>query len=435
MDNYSHSEDKMVVLSNSDYFETHLASMLADYDKDLLANFYQPIIGYQGYALFLSLWSETKNQNVAAMSSHENLFLMLKMSPGEFIKARKALEAVGLLKTYLSSDGDTHLYTYVLYAPKTPAEFLNDSLLLGTLVRFAGESYVKRLRNIYLLSNSGDYGKDISISFDELYSPDNATRVIPGNYVSRKNGLTMEFSYEKFFNELGRISQISSSAINNSQMDEISRIATLNGVDELTMAKLVATAYNPHNSQDKRIDFQVLTRLCQDERNYSMPSRRRKSGVSSDVSSDSDIALKVKLMETYSPKEYLAVLQNGSKPASSDLRIVDSLSKDFHLPNCIINALVDYVLAVNNNILSKALSEKIAASLAREGIDNVLDCLNYLKKTHTNKYKKEERRVVSKKEVSNKHEEAPTEEEVEAMIDELEAMNDIESEDDNHGKA
>ena len=93
-------------------------------------------------------------------------------------------------------------------------------------------------------------------------------------------------------------------------------------------------------------------------------------------------------MESLSPKEFLTILQGGASPASSDLRLIEDLSANFHLTPGVINALIDYVLTVNNNVLSRAYVEKIAASLAREGITTVLDAMNYLKKIKKGSRKK-----------------------------------------------
>ena len=54
-----------------------------------------------------------------------------------------------------------------------------------------------------------------------------------------------------------------------------------------------------------------------------------------------------------------------------------------------MSTLIDYVLTVNNNILSKAYAEKIAASLAREGVTTAIDAMNYLKKIRKRGKKKE----------------------------------------------
>ena len=91
----------MVILSENDYLDVKLNSLIADYDKETLANLYQPIIGYASLAVYMTLVTEAKNQAITSVISHNQLLNRLQMSPGDFINARKKLEGVGLLKTYL----------------------------------------------------------------------------------------------------------------------------------------------------------------------------------------------------------------------------------------------------------------------------------------------------------------------------------------------
>ena len=51
----------------------------------------------------------------------------------------------------------------------------------------------------------------------------------------------------------------------------------------------------------------------------------------------------------------------------------------FKLTNGVINVLVEQTLSTNNNVLSRAYIEKVAASLVREGITTALDAMNYLR--------------------------------------------------------
>jgi replication initiation and membrane attachment protein DnaB len=97
-------------------------------------------------------------------------------------------------------------------------------------------------------------------------------------------------------------------------------------------------------------------------------------------SGTSDLAKKINLMETKSPKDYLAYLQDGTKPAMADIRLINDLSKTYHLPNPVINAVVDYVLTKADNVLSRAYAEKVAASLVRENARTAVDAMNYLRK-------------------------------------------------------
>ena len=64
------------------------------------------------------------------------------------------------------------------------------------------------------------------------------------------------------------------------------------------------------------------------------------------------------------------------------MRLIDDLSSKFNLNNSVINALIDYILTNCDNVLSRAYAEKVAASLAREGVTTTLDAMNYLRKVN-----------------------------------------------------
>ena len=71
-------------------------------------------------------------------------------------------------------------------------------------------------------------------------------------------------------------------------------------------------------------------------------------------------------------------MQNGTIPAPSDLWLIYDLSMKYKLSNGVINVILDYVLNVKNNVLSRSMSEKIAASLARASILTALDAMNFI---------------------------------------------------------
>ncbi len=377
----------MKVLSSKDYLEVTANSLIADYDRDILTNLYQPIFGYTALSVYFSLWSEMNNQKVTSISTHEQFLARMQMPTGVFVDARKSLEACGLLRTYVEAAGEVNVYTYELYAPKTPKLFFDNALLYGMLIKCIGENEAKRLKSIYKIDNENEFGEEISAHFHEVFHPefDDPAFMIAAKSASDSIGrnsskIKGEFSYETFFNSLNEISQIKEDAFTKKDMKELERIATLYGVDEMVAANTVASIYNPTVSKGKRIDFVKLTKLFQDETNFAYLSTKNYSGVKNLVSGKTDLAYKINMMETKSPKDYLSILQNGTKPAGADLRLIDDLSKNFNLNNSVINVIVDFILSTNNNILSRALSEKIAASIAREGIETAVDAMNYLKK-------------------------------------------------------
>lgn len=420
----------MVILSNSDMFEVKINSLLADYDRDTLTNLYQPIIGYTALALYFTLWSESVIQKVLSLSTHEQLFLRMKLAPGHFVEARKILEAVGLVKTRLEKVSGGNIYHYELLNPKTPKGFFADTLLYGMLIQVLGEGDAERIKRVYEVNDViTEEGEDISSSFNEVFHPDfeDDSFIIAanskGNVVGRnKAKIETEFSYEKFFNHLTNISQISERAISKKEMKEVERLASLYGIDEETAAQVVADNYDSSKEKGERIDIDAINEAFISEANYSAILRKhRKKGEK--ISSSSDLARKINLFESKKPIEMLQLLQGGTKVAPSDLKIIEILSKDYGLENGVINVIIDFVLSRNNNVLSRAYCEKIAAGLNREGIVTTIDAMNYLnnvinsrKKNKKSSSKKEIEKIETKEEIESENESS---EELDESWDEL----------------
>lgn len=379
----------MVVLYTQDYLEVKVMSLIADYDRETLTNLYQPFIGYTALGVYSTLLTEANNQKLSSLATHGQIFRRMRISPGDFITARKLLEAVGLLKTYMTVQDDTRFFTYEIYAPKTPKAFFDDALLYGLLIKMVGETEAAKIKAIYKFENNEDQGKDISASFVEVFNPNfddpafiKALDGLPS--LGRNSGkIVSEFSYEAFFNEVKRISQIKEDAFSKKDMKEIERIATLNGVNEIDAAKAVVNIYDAYAGKGKHIDFVKLTKMFQEDGGMRFKSNRSENNQEEPNlnSGKTEIARKINLMETVSPKRFLSILQNGTKPAISDLRLVDDISKNFNLPNSVINALIDYTLSMNDNVLSRPYCEKVAASLAREGVKTTIDAMNFLRKS------------------------------------------------------
>ena len=420
----------MIILSPNDIFIAKRKSLIADYDRETIFNLYQPLIGAIASALYFSLVYEAKNQKITSVSTHEQLLVRMQITTQEFLKARGLLEAVGLLKTYLDgAKEDIKTYTYEVFAPKTPKSFFEDTLLYGLLIKYIGEKDANRMKSIYNEDVSEATGTEISKSFGEEFHPDFTDPVFSkamktSNNRGRKTAkIDSEFNYDRFFETLASISPINKDSLTKKELKEIERLCALYGVDEISAANIVAHLYDSTQSKGNRIDFKQMSEMLQSETNYSfLSSMKRKE--TNRVSSDTDLANKINLMETLSPTEYLTVLQNGASPAGSDLRLIEDLSAKFKLTPGVINALIDFVLAANNNVLSRAYCEKIAASLAREGITTVIDAMNYLKKVRKSSKKKPSPKsnIESKNDIIE-NEETPTNEDEDVSWDEL--INDL----------
>ena len=414
----------MVILSENDMFEVKITSLLADYDRETITNLYQPLIGYTALAIYFSFWSESKIQKLLSYSSHEQFLARMKLTPGAFIEGRRLLEAVGLVKTRLEKVKDLKIYHYELLAPKTPKGFFADTLLFGLLIQNLGEAEANRIKRVYEIHEQELVGEDISSSFNDIFHPDFEDAAFlkaasnTDNAKDRNKGkIDTEFSYEKFFDYLKENSQISENAFTKKEMKEVEKLATLYGVTEEVAAHVVINSYSPEKEKGKRVDLHQVNEDFKNEVSYSKASR--KSNKKNMVVGEEGLAAKIKFFEVTNPKEVLRVLQNGTKPAKADLNILYILANDYNLPNPVINVVIDFILTMNNNVLTTYSAEKIAASLSREGVETAVDAMEYLKANYVreNKAKKTATAKTTKAELETNKAEQTSEEEDQELLE------------------
>jgi replication initiation and membrane attachment protein DnaB len=90
-------------------------------------------------------------------------------------------------------------------------------------------------------------------------------------------------------------------------------------------------------------------------------------------------------MEQLNPTDFLQLKQHGAEPSLSDIKLVRTLAIEMKLSFPVINALIHYVLTEQNNTLPRAYTEKLAASLGREGLTTALDTMDYFVRVKTPK--------------------------------------------------
>jgi len=376
----------VVYISDKDYYETRLASLVSDIDREIVVELYQPLVGYKSISAYLTLLHEKEKAMEIDTFPHSHLYEKMQMAAGDFFLAKRALEAVGLMRTFVKEEGEIRYFIYVLYAPKSPREFFDDILFKGLLMKYVGEKEAKRLATSYKLDFQVKGFSDITSSFIDTFNPDfddpsfraDLKIDIKDHKVGR---IDTTFDFNTFFVALEKSGQIKRDAISKKEIKEIERLATLFSLDETTMAEIVNDCYDS-GDEEHRIDFQRVADRAKDELKFPF-LRRKTSRERSKVTSDSVLASKVKLMESMSPGEYLRIKQNNTVPSRSDLDLVDDLSKNYGFERGVINALIDYVLAKADNVLSRRYTEKIASSLAREGVTTAIDTMNYLIKINT----------------------------------------------------
>ena len=128
----------------------------------------------------------------------------------------------------------------------------------------------------------------------------------------------------------------------------------------------------------------------------------------------------IHLFETTSPYDFINSKCKTGNPTSSDLAIMSYLLIDLNLKPGVVNVLVDYVLKINNNKLTKNFVEAIASQWSKAGVETVEAAMEIAGSEHKKKQTiapKQPKKVAIKPEWIDKklEEDTATEEEIKKL--------------------
>ena len=366
-------------------------TILSDYNYFLIQELYMPIVGSDGVSLYTSFSNKIKMGKKSM--TFDDLTTFLCISFNDIVNAKKKLEAVGLISTYSNTKSENPELSVVLYSPKSPKKFFADIVLKGLLQQRIGQDRLNELKEYFkidsldknnLVDDSANFIDVFSVDFDsDDFKYDPERNEILFDFKSKNSTLKFDFSY--FFKSFAARYDVEEDLFSKEDKITISSLANLYGYNEDFMIEMVVDCFN---TSERKLDCKKLQKICFNSQVVDKTIAKR--GRKSSNSGTGAMAQKIKCMEEFTPYRYLKLKQNNVDPVQSDMNILTTLATRLGLTNGVINALVDYVLETNNNVLSRNLIEKIGATLVRENVETALDALNYLASFNKKKEEKNE---------------------------------------------
>ena len=371
----------MLTIQSQDYFSLRSMTLFSATDTEVLYSFYQPFIGAFATSLYITL-HELFRQHDYQMLPYLQLIQSTQGNLTDLLHARRTLEAIGLLRTYQLKKNQSTVYTFVLYAVKTPEAVFSDPLLKGLLTQALGDKGMRHLVQRYALPPLDDIGVEVSASFSDVFHPDlNHPAFLPhhGDKLQGKTTHTIRKAFDQVAFETILTSQfhIQANHIAPALMQQLVDIAMLTGLDETALAEHVVSTMDLMTNE---VNLEQLLKLASEEKKFGFIQQRKQQLKL--LSPTSDIAEAVNQMEILTPVEFLRLKQGGHDPALADVYLVRDLKLKKGLTNPVINALVHYVLLTQHNTLPRAYVEKIAANLGRENYQHAIDTLDYFEKVN-----------------------------------------------------
>lgn len=368
-------------------------TILQDMDRQVLLSFYEPIIGHLPISLYLTLWNDLEaNKQITRDLSHHHLMSILKCPLKTIKEAREALEAVGLLKTYVKTGGNVNNYIYELYSPLQPQEFFNHPVLNIILYNNIGSIEYEYLQKQYqkVRFDTKDF-VEITKQLDEVY--DSTSDITKSDAIERSiSDITVktELDFDLIISSIPK-GIINEKAFNKKTKELINELAFIYKYDPMKMVELIRSSINEYGMIDKN-SLRIACRKAYQFEHGTLPTLiyRTQPEYLKSPSGDNSIRGKIiQIFENTNPVDFLRNKYHGVKPTSRDIKLIEMLIIDLELTPAVVNVLLDYVLRKNNNKLTSAYVETIAGQWKRAGLKTAQEAMEFAEKEHKKLIKKE----------------------------------------------
>lgn len=363
-------------------------TILTEVDKKIIISLYEPIIGPIAVSLYLTFWADLDKLELMSKDfTHHHLMTILKSKLIDIENARKSLEAVGLLKSYIKRNDNINEYLYELYSPLSASEFLNHPVLSILLLNNIGENEYNILLNSYKKYNfnKSDY-EEITSSMNETFKSVNENVFEENIRNTKKLGINIASSidFELLESTLPK-GLVTSKTFNKKTKDLINQLAFIYNIDSVKMSEIIRLVIDEYGIINKDKLRSATRKNYEYNNNGSLPTivyRTQPEYLKSPSGDLSNRGKMIHVFENTKPYDFLKSRNKGIKPTSRDLKILEHIAVDFDLPPGVVNVLVDYALLVNNGKINNAYMEAIASTWSRKGIKTVEDAMNLAEKGH-----------------------------------------------------
>ena len=388
---------KEISILPADTFVVVNRTILNEYDRKIISMLYQPIMGSIATSLYYTLWADLdKTEVLSGEFTHHHLMTSLRIKMDAIINARKKLEAIGLLKTFIKK-GAYNSYVYELYSPISASEFFNHPILNIVLYNNVGKKEYENLLSYFKVPriNLSSY-EEITSRFDEVFESVPATSYDNLNEDLRINK-TGQIKIDETFDFDLLISSVPSGVITNKTFSRevkelINNLSYVYNMDALDMKSSILNSIKENGLIDKNLLRKNVRNYYKYENENKLPSLVYKSQpeyLKNPVGSIDKRAKMIYVFENTTPYNFLKGRSNGAKPSTRDLALLESLLTDFKLNPGVVNVLIDYVLKINNKKLTRAYLETIASQWKRLNIETVEEAMKAAEKEYK-KYKKQD---------------------------------------------
>lgn len=320
---------------------------LSNADIESLVILYQPIFIYPSTALYLMLAQHGITHGYIYL---KDIYQELHVTKDTFKLLLKDLEEVLLIRTFTQNNK----YVIKVNKPLEPAAFLSHPVYGRLYTIMQGQDAYKNMKRKFVSAMDLSGFKEVSNIFNvnRLAVWDESNEEV----YEKTTKDQIRFDVDAFYNTTSTF--YVPTILRTQEMTQIiEEMGTLYNISFIDMRSFLYKCVNLETYQFDRKKF-----IQNIERHYG--------------------SQKVESVENpyeLNPISYLKYLQKSDLMVQADVKLLESLSKEFGLNNAVINVLIEYVWNRNNYDLNKNYTQKIASVWKRRKVETLEDAIGQIK--------------------------------------------------------
>ena len=367
-------------------------TVLHNSDRKILNLLYQPLVGNTAISLYFTLWSYLdKYELISHEWAHNHILNNMMITVNEFDDARVKLEALSLMKTYVKK-GNINNYVYELYSPLSVSAFINKPILSTALYNNIGKVEYEKIISYFSLPklNLREY-EDITSKFSDIFAW--SSEPVSNNIIhdlKKSRYRTLEILTDIDINVILSLipeDLLNAKSITKEVKELIYKVSYIYNYDNQGMVELIRNSVDVNHRIDKKLLMENASKFYSFENMGKLPSliyKNQPEYLRKNLKDNSNRSKMIYMFETTSPYDFIHSKYKTGNPSNNDLKIIAYLMIDLDLKPGVVNVLLDYVLKINNNKLTKSYVETIASQWKKSNLETVEDAMNFAE----NEYKK-----------------------------------------------
>ncbi len=356
-----------------------------------LTHLYQPLIGIDALSLYQTLYTESTLSTT--FQTHHMLMNYIGLPLDRIYRARRKLEAIGLLQTFEQEQQEHKAYHYLLHPPQSPARFFENDFLSHLLYHQLGSDKFKKVKHAFV-KQEGERReeKETTARFEEVFQlvdqqPNPSDLQAGEQIVEVPIQEKVDFEWleqmlkQRMLPVQSILTPVARKLINqmyvaydlHNQDIEKALLWSINDANELQTEEFKNACMDLISGSNKQVSIQISS------------DKQKIPKKSSKTTKKSKEEQFIEMLEHISPRQLLEDLADGNQASQQDLKVISEVMTSQGLNPGVMNVLIHYVLLKTDMKLSKSYLEKIASHWARKNVKTVRQAMT-LAKSENKKY-------------------------------------------------